>query len=213
MAVIGPGRHREAVPTVRMDVHEVTNRQYRLCVRAGRCLPPAEPYALASYDAGKWDLPVVFVTARQAANYCAWTHRRLPTATEWERAARGLNGSPYPWGSAPPDRTRVNADVGGHVPTGLVPAEGAEYGAGTSRDGIVHLAGNAQEWTSTRAREDLESGRVERLGTWNGRDRVDVLLLKGGGWMLPAQLAQVSDPAAATHLGQQTGFRCAAAAD
>jgi hypothetical protein len=75
------------------------------------------------------------------------------------------------------------------------------------------LPPNSAAANSSAPRVLLVVDRIERLGTWNGRDRVDVLLLKGGGWMLPAQLAQVSDPAAATYLDQQTGFRCAAAAD
>jgi len=85
--------------------YEVTNRQYRVyCTRMGRPLPPRPFWGRPD------DFPVVNVTWHDAETYCRWlsleTHRpyRLPTADEWEHAARG--GAPplhrYPWGDADP---------------------------------------------------------------------------------------------------------------
>jgi hypothetical protein len=85
--------------------YEVTNKQYEVyCTRMGRPSPPA-PY---------WGrperFPVVNVTWHDAVSYCRWlaleTGRgyRLPTAAEWEHAARaGLSPySRYPWGDEDP---------------------------------------------------------------------------------------------------------------
>jgi formylglycine-generating enzyme required for sulfatase activity/predicted Ser/Thr protein kinase len=71
-----------------IDEAEVSNADFAEFCRATGC---AAPQAAA-------DLPVVNVTADQARAYAAWKGKRLPTALEWERAARGVNGALFPWG-------------------------------------------------------------------------------------------------------------------
>ncbi|HTB10505.1 MAG TPA: protein kinase [Bryobacteraceae bacterium] len=79
-----------SLPAFYIDETEVSNADFAEYCRATGCAPPpAAP-----------DLPVVRVTVAQARDYATWKGKRLPTALEWERAARGTNGNQYPWGDA-----------------------------------------------------------------------------------------------------------------
>jgi serine/threonine-protein kinase len=78
-----------SLPAFYIDETEVSNADFAEFCKATGCAPPT---AAA-------DLPVVRVTVAQARDYAAWKGKRLPTALQWERAARGTNGNKYPWGN------------------------------------------------------------------------------------------------------------------
>ena len=84
----GADKHPVKVKAIYVDATEVTNADFSdFCGVTGCSIPP-----------GQRNLPVVNVSIDLARAYAKWKHKRLPSALEWERAARGANGALYPWG-------------------------------------------------------------------------------------------------------------------
>jgi Sulfatase-modifying factor enzyme 1/TIR domain len=209
-AIVGNGQ-RVTFPSLKVDVHEVSNQQYRYCVQVQQCPPPEEPSDKAHFAEGDHTLPVVFVTAYDAVRFCVWLGRRLPTETEWERIARGTRGAKFPWGNAAPTPDQVNAVVGGHHPSGLIPVDSAAVRGGRSPDGVEQLIGNVREWTATRARYNA-GGVLILQQDWNEHDRVLGLAVIGGSYQdlaLGSRAWFGMDPSTSDF---QTGFRCVATA-
>lgn len=107
--------------------------------------------ALAPFDEKTFrdpDKPVVGVDWWDACAYARWAGKRLPSAQEYEAAARGPDGRLWPWGSEW-DYTRANTggekwgEKDGHIYAAAV----AAFAGGASPWGCLNLAGNVAEWT------------------------------------------------------------------
>lgn len=182
-----PGRTVD-VEAFRIETREVSKEQYVACVKAGACTEPeSETYGCTWSAWFSDERPANCVDQTQAEAYCRWKGRRLPTAREWEKAARGADGRKFPWGNTlgdpPPAQLAPHAtglsDVGTNV-------------EGKSPYGAFDMAGNVAEWTST----SYDGERFE---------------YRGGGYLSPAKFARTSDRhrAAATKRAPDIGFRCA----
>jgi formylglycine-generating enzyme required for sulfatase activity len=190
-----------------IDRHEVTYRQYRLCVRADSCLPPLEPAQFTGYDGADPDLPVVYVTAYQAADFCRWLGRRLPSGAEWERAARGTEGRPWPWGTADPAPRYANAVFNKKLKPALARVDDRRFAAGATTEGVAGLIGNAAEWTSNS--NSCANSPYDCRHPWNGRVMVDTLEVRGSSYFSsvdPVTSFVPEEPLLAT---EEVGFRCA----
>lgn len=99
---------------------------------------------------GREDHPIVLVSWIDADRYCTWrgglrgAQRRLPTADEFEKASRGDVGMVYPWGQVF-EADKLNSAIGGPGDTTPV----GTYTAGASPYGLLDMAGNVFQWTST----------------------------------------------------------------
>lgn len=102
------------------------------------------------YPVGQELHPVVLVSYEDALAYIEWRSQqdnltyRLPSAQEWEKAARGTDGRYFPWGSEWRD-DGTNWAKNGPVGTSAI----ATFPASRSPYGIEDMAGNVFEYTST----------------------------------------------------------------
>ncbi len=118
------------------------------------------------YDDERFDdFPAVCVNWWSASAFAAFEGKRLPTALEWEAAARGVDGRLFPWGDDPGAAPINCADhwVSGPVVTfqdwqrefaheAIHEAGATAVGdrpANRSPFGVRDMAGNVWEWTST----------------------------------------------------------------
>ena len=192
-----------------IDRTEVTNKEYAACVTAKKCTPPSQTkvgsiatyYGAKAYD----NFPVVFVTWKQASDYCAWRGKKLPTEAQWEKAARGIEGRTYPWGNSLPNCKIANFQ---QCPKKLPVAVGSLVG-GESLYGVKDLSGNAGEWVADNyAPNAYKTGKSENpTGPASGQAKV----VRGGSYLTDSSTIRTSsrgfsDEKIATG---DKGFRCA----
>lgn len=118
------------LPAFYIDQFEVTNEEYKR-FNPNFVIPP-----------GHEKFPVTGLSLEQARAYAAGVGKRIPTADEWEKAARGTDGREYPWGA---EYREGYANLGGKEDL----VEVGSFPKGVSPCGAQDMAGNAWEWVET----------------------------------------------------------------
>ncbi len=205
--------HQVVLDGYYIDTYEVSNGHYREFMKATGHPAPAywdDPRL------NKPDQPVVGVNWYDADAYCEWTGKRLPTEAEWEHAAKGPDGTHFPWGHTI-DATKANygQNVGKTMPVNAYPG-------GVSGFGVYNMAGNVFEWVSDWYDPNYfrTSAAYNPQGPSDGYDFANqgpVKVLKGGSWLAPQTSLHTShrfwNQPENNSYGVGLGFRCALSAD
>jgi toxoflavin biosynthesis protein ToxD len=135
-------RHKVYLPEYQIGKYEITNREFGEFIKAtGNKM---------AVEIKKSDHPVVGVSWDEAREFCKWLSGEnggqfsLPTEAEWEKAARGTEGKIFPWGN---EWKSENCNAEGRIRE-TTPVNFFET-LNISCYGVVDMAGNVFEWTST----------------------------------------------------------------
>ncbi len=201
-----------------IDQYEVTMTLYDKFLREAKHDAPPTWDDEAATTVG--DRPAVGMGWNDAAAYCKWAGKRLPTEAEWEKAARGTDARRFPWGHMQPFVDIANYNRGMWVSeavtlvavTGGVEGMSVRHGlkeGGRSPYGLHHMAGNAAEWVADWYDREYYQTSPDKnpSGPSNGEKRV----IRGGSWAdLPAALRVTARFSAEPDFQDRTiGFRCA----
>lgn len=202
-----------------LDITPVTNHAYKQFVDQTGYPAPSDPapWQLAglgafepwpfdwdttarTYPPGRDDYPVVNVSWYDALAYAEWMGKRLPTEAEWEKAARGTDGRPYPWGFD--ERANENAS---EVDLALRPC-GAQC-QDRSPYGCLDMLSGVHEWCADWYRPDAYS-----TGASDGSSGVRATASRvqrgcGASWPQPHLALRFNDPP--WERSWMVGFRCA----
>lgn len=161
-------RHQVDLPQFYIDKYEVSIDQFRKFVAAGgyeydrywESAPSADLVRKKELQPSHWDelmrlpgdLPVCYVRYSDAAAYCKWAGKHLPSAAQWEKAARGTDGRRYPWGDnwMPGYANTITREMydSGQETSAHWPMSVMAFPEGESPYGARQMSGNVWEWVS-----------------------------------------------------------------
>lgn len=223
--------HEVTIPEFSIERYEVTVEQYQHCIDVGDCdndgyyETSRDGEGYSGYcnlsDSNRTNHPANCVNWAGAQAYCEWLGRRLPSAAEWEKAARGgcelyedceADSRTYPWGEGTPTCDTVVMDALGDWGCGSEHTDAVgSHSAGNSPYNISDMAGNVSEWTADDWHADYTGAPTDGTAWLSGGANK---VTRGGSWI------QGSNNEFTVHVRYSTdssnedapyvrGFRCA----
>ena len=213
--------HKVDVADYYIDQYPVTTVQFAKFLADTGHRPPLD-WKKGKIPEEKLLHPVTMVTWYDARDYCGWAGKRLPTEAEWEKAARGYDSRRWPWGNNM-DTSKLNTYY--HVGS---TTEVTAYEAGASSYGVVDMAGNVSEWTSSdfvayadspAASDVFKPKKVQQSGTQDKAMKIGSLVEAEGVYKVRRGGSWKSDPFSTStyhrnfsfpfYASDFFGFRCA----
>ncbi len=209
-----------------IDIHEVTNEQFARFLNTldedtARTYyvedPPTNRILTIkiqiSMSNDEWvvadeadEHPVVNVTWEGARSYCVALGKRIPTADEWEKAARGTEGNLFPWGdSFAPQECVLNPPASEYRTS-----EVGTCDFDTSPFGVKDMGGNVREWVKDESVYNA-GWRVTMGNSYMALSSDPLFARYSGGPELPAQSS--SDTTWGDAVAFKVGFRCVVSVD
>jgi len=161
----------------------ITNAQYEKFVLSTGYKKPGH-WIGGVVPSQKKEHPVTYIDWDDANAFASWCGASLPSEAQWEKSARGSDGRLFPWGDEEP--TNEDANFGNSI------GDTTEVGihkSGVSIFGVLDLAGNVWEWTSSIHREypyNSNDGR-EDVNLWGAR------VVRGGNYLSSAKNIRCAD--------------------
>ncbi len=181
--------HPVELPAFAIDQHEVSYYDYMRCVEAGKCAPVGQ----VPEDINK---PVTQIGYGSAEAYCKYAGKALPSAAQWEAAAR-FGGTTNGITDVNVTCENIHFGAGKRGECQKVNANGPEsvfWRVQSSNPGhLLNMLGNVREWTSTADKKERQK-----------------YVTKGGSYLSERKEINISvDTLTSVNSGEaDLGFRC-----
>ncbi|HKK46173.1 MAG TPA: SUMF1/EgtB/PvdO family nonheme iron enzyme [Balneolaceae bacterium] len=176
-----------SMPAFYMDKHPVTNAQFKDFLEATGYQPENPKNFLKNWNGrqipdGKEQLPVTYVSYKDAKAYAQWAGKRLPTEAEWQYAAQTPKELDWPWGISKKVKVK-NQKVTGTLKT--TSYKGIDSTLANTGNGTLDPVGFHPKGANPYGLEDLVGSVWQMTNDKYKSGSYSYVILKGGSYYKP----------------------------